>query len=207
MMLIARVIAVVWLPTVHRFRSRGVANVPIQGAVILAPNHTSYLDPILVTYPIRRRLYYLAWHQLFANRLFGWVIRSLGAISIDTDKRSDRAAYESALSQLRAGRAVAIFPEGVRGWDGSLHPLQPGVARLAVASGAPIVPVIVRGAFECWPRWQLLPRLFVPLSVEFLPPLRPAVVDGAGDRRREAERLLRELEDALRSAMNRPLPD
>jgi 1-acyl-sn-glycerol-3-phosphate acyltransferase len=204
-MAVARAIATVWLPLCYWYRSSGSEHVPPRGAVILAPNHTSFLDPVLVTYPIRqRRLYYLAWHQLFANPAFAWVIRALGAISLDTERKADRVAYEKALHLLREGEAICLFPEGVRGWDGRLYPLQSGVARLAMASGAPIIPVAVRGALEAWPRWRSLPRAFVPISVRYLEPIIPQPTTNAAERRAETQRLLTELDRVLRRSLESP---
>lgn len=204
-MMVARAIAVLWLPVFHRYRSRDIKHVPTAGAVILAPNHTSYLDPVVITYPLRhRRLYYLAWHQLFANRYFAALIRRLGAIPLDTDRRADRAAFEAALALLRDGEAVCLFPEGIRGWDGQLYSLQSGVARLAVASGAPIIPVAVSGTLEAWPRWRRLPRAFVPITVRFLPPILPRPAATSAERKAETLRLMGELRDSLTQALERP---
>jgi len=199
---IARAIARVWLPLAYWYRAEGVSHVPDAGPVILAPNHTSFLDPILITYPLtKRRLYYLAWHRLFGNPVFARLIRALGAISLDTDRKADRAAFEAALALLKHGEAICLFPEGIRGWDGRLYPLQPGVARLALATGAPIVPVVVEGALEAWPRWRLLPGAFTPIRVTFLPAIRPRECRSATERRAESDRLLAELQTALRSRL------
>jgi 1-acyl-sn-glycerol-3-phosphate acyltransferase len=202
-MALCRVVATVLLPLGYRFRSSGLAAVPTSGPVVLAPNHTTYLDPVFISYAVPRRVFYLAWHRLFSQRHFAWLIRSLGAVSLDTDSEADRSSYETALGLLRDGECLCLFPEGVRGWDGKLYPLQPGVARLALAAGAPIIPIAVHGGLDAWPRWRAIPRLFVPVRVEVLEPIHPRPCTSAVERRAETKRLLLALEESLASALLR----
>lgn len=180
----------------YHYQSFGEENVPATGAAILAPNHTSFLDPIFVTYPIYRPLYFLAWHRLFIGH-FGTLIRRMGAIPVDTDRKSDRGAFEGALEVLRAGELLCIFPEGMRGWDGALNPVQPGAARLAVATGSPIIPVVIEGALDVWPRWKTMPRIRGRVTVRYLPALVPVQPEGAKGKREAVEALRRGLEEAL----------
>lgn len=185
------------LPVGFFFRSEGFEQVPDTGPVIIAPNHTSYLDPYLISYPMRRPVYFLAWEGLFRSRLVGGALRRLGAIPLDTKRGSDRDAYEAALVLLRAGHAVALFPEGGRGWDGRLNPLRPGAGRLAAATGAPIFPVQLGGVFQAWPRWQRFPTFFRPVRSRCLAPLTPRPCRNPAERRAEAIRLTDSLEQAL----------
>ena len=201
-MAVARFIARPLLHLGYFYRVEGVEHVPLQGPVIVAPNHVSYWDPVIVTHPIKRPVYYLAWKNLFVG-FFGKAIRSLGAIPVDTETGADRAAYSAALRLLHGGNCVCIFPEGQRGWDGQLLPLEPGVVRLSLSTGAPIVPFVIHGAFEAWPRWQLLPRLFVPIHALILPPIHPRPAHSPAEKRAEAKRLLRELELALMDGLRR----
>lgn len=182
------------------YRCEGAHNFPPHGAAILAPNHTTYLDPVIMSYVFPRRLLYLAWDQLFAVPALRFIIIRLGAIPIATNESADRRAWQTAIEALRAGEALCIFPEGVRGWDGKLNPLRPGVARLAVATGTPIVPIWIDGGLEVWPRWRMIPRLFRPVRVRILPPLQPRPAASGAERRAEVERLTAELETALLQA-------
>lgn len=149
----------VWLLARLYFGVRfcGVEHVPRRGALLLAPNHVSYADPVLVSIPVHRRIHYMAWAALFQGRLFGRLIRWLGAFPVRTEEM-DRRAPREALRLLREGRAVLIFPEGGRSKDGRLQPFRPGAFRLALAAGAPVVPVTIDGAFEAWPMTRRFPR-------------------------------------------------
>ena len=182
------------------YRCEGAEHFPPSGAAILAPNHTTYLDPVVMSYAFPRRLLYLAWDQLFTVPALRYIIIRLGAIPVATDESADRRAWQTALAALRAGEAICIFPEGLRGWDGKLNPLRPGVARLAVAAGAPIVPVWIEGGLDVWPRWRLIPRLFRRVRVRVLPPLKPQPTSSASERRAEVLRLTAELEAVLLAA-------
>ena len=136
----------------------GIENVPLTGPAIIAGNHPSYLDPVLVALPVRRRIRYMAWDALFKVPLLGPVIRALGAFPVDIRKGRGEAAFLKAVEVLRSGEALGIFPEGQRSEQGPMGELRAGVARLALETGAPIVPVTIGGASRAWPRWKLLPR-------------------------------------------------
>src|SRR5215510_16126004 len=136
----------------------GVENVPEEGAVIIAGNHPSYLDPLLVGLPVRRRIRFMAWDALFRIPLLGQVIKAVGAFPVDIRKGRGEAAFREALRVLEAGDALGIFPEGQRSEQAAMGDLRAGVARLAIETGAPIVPVTIGGAMRAWPKWKLLPR-------------------------------------------------
>src|ERR1051325_8478111 len=96
----------------------GVENVPAKGAVILAGNHPSYLDPILVALPIKRVIRYMAWDALFKVPLLGPLIKSLGAFPVDITRGKGEAAFREACKVLESGFALGIFPEGQRSEQG-----------------------------------------------------------------------------------------
>ena len=136
----------------------GLENIPPTGAVILAGNHPSYLDPVLVWLPIPRLMRFMAWDALFKVPVLGWLIRTLGAFPVDIRKGKGESAFQQALLVLKGGDALGIFPEGQRSEAGPMGELRTGVARLAIETGAPIVPVTIGGAFRAWPKWKLLPK-------------------------------------------------
>jgi len=136
----------------------GLENVPEQGPVIIAGNHPSYLDPVLVMLPIRRVIRFMAWDALFQVPLLGQVIKALGAFPVDIRRGKGEAAYLEACRVLKSGQALGIFPEGQRSERGPMGELRTGVARLAIETGAPIVPVTIGGASRAWPKWRLLPK-------------------------------------------------
>jgi 1-acyl-sn-glycerol-3-phosphate acyltransferase len=146
------------------YRAEGAGNVPRRGGAILASTHQSHLDPILLTAALTRRVGYVARSTLFRNRLFGWLIRTLGSISFDREG-GGTAELRAIVSALRSGRALIFFPEGTRSPDGEIGPLRPGIALLARRSGVPVVPVAVEGTHRCWPKGR---RLFRPGRVRIV---------------------------------------
>jgi len=161
--------AIFWL--FHGLRYRGRENIPSEGPVIIAPNHVSYYDPLLVGVGIRRRLSSMAWDALFKVPLLGWGMRKLGAFPVDP-KSADVQAYRICLEALKRGGVVQVFPEGHRGAGDEVESFRSGAARLALRSGATVVPVTITGAFESWPRWRLFPRPRCRIVVKFHRPIR-----------------------------------
>lgn len=136
---------------------RGTEHIPVDGSVLIVPNHQTFADPPLVTIPVRRPVHYMAWARLFTIPLFGPFIRALRAFPVDIDK-SDGQAVREATRLLRAGEAVMIFPEGGRTPDGGLQPFKLGAFRLAVTHATPVLPVTIAGAWDSWPANRTLPR-------------------------------------------------
>ncbi|UCG47459.1 MAG: 1-acyl-sn-glycerol-3-phosphate acyltransferase [Phycisphaerales bacterium] len=134
-------------------RVYGVENIPRKGPLILASNHQSYMDPVFCGLRVRRHLSYLARESLFGNWFFAWLIRSLNAIPLRRDE-ADMAAVRKVLSKLKEGRGVCLYPEGTRTYDGRVEAFKPGLGLLCRRGGAAVVPVLIDGAYECWPRHQ-----------------------------------------------------
>lgn len=128
---------------VWRARVVGTHNVPLQGPLIVACNHVSYLDPPAMGCLCPRRISYMAKKELFAIPLLGMVIRALGAYAVDREGGA-AAAIKRSLRVLQAQGAVGIFPEGTRKRAGEL-PAQTGVALLASLANAPVVPACILG--------------------------------------------------------------
>ena len=175
-------------------RLEGVEHIPPLGPVVIVPNHQTYADPVLVTIPIRRRIYYMAWNRLFEVRGLNWMIRRLRAFPVEIESRDPRAARE-AVRLLQAGQAVMIFPEGGRSPDGSIGHFKLGAFRLAVSVGVPVLPVTIAGGHASWPPGRLLPR---PASMTIT--YHPMVYPEAGRDPREAAR---DLSERTRSAISR----
>jgi 1-acyl-sn-glycerol-3-phosphate acyltransferase len=136
---------------------RGTEHIPATGGLLITPNHQTYADPPLVTIPIRRPVYYMAWSRLFEIPLFGLWIRRLRAFPVNLEG-SDPGATRAAVRLLQAGEALMIFPEGERSRDGSIGRFKAGAFRLAVSVGVPVLPVTIVGGHESWPPGRLLPR-------------------------------------------------
>lgn len=147
----------------------GLEHVPESGPVILAPNHVSYLDPVLVGIALSRRVHFMAKKELFRNPVIAWFLRGLQAYPV-TRERVDPSTLKRTLSLLAAGQVVLMFPEGTRGDGRALGQAKPGIGVVAARSGAPVVPVFHWGAEQVLPRGSRRVRR-VPLRVRFGPPL------------------------------------
>ena len=152
-------------------RYEGLQYIPREGPLIIVPNHVTFADPPLVSIPIRRRVYYMAWDALFKVPLLSWVIRRLRAFPVDIDSADPRATRES-VRLLEAGEAVMIFPEAGRSVDGRLQRFKVGAFRLACSRGVPILPVTIVGGHESWPPGRMLPRPGR-LTIVYHPPVQP----------------------------------
>jgi 1-acyl-sn-glycerol-3-phosphate acyltransferase len=151
-----------WLFCVLLFRCRVYdrQNVPKKGPFLLVSNHQSFLDPLFCGVFISRPLSFLARESLFSKRLFGGLISSVSAIPVKQGQ-ADLSAMRTVISKLKQGRGVCLFPEGTRTTDGRIAPFKGGLGLLARRADAPIVPVVIDGAFECWPRHK---KVFSPFK-------------------------------------------
>ena len=119
---------------------------------IVACNHVSNLDPLVVGCFFPRMLKYFAKEELFHNKIFGACIRALGAVPVARDNNASAAgALRGFMKLYQDGSDVLIFPEGGRSIDGKLQPLEGGVAVIAARCQAPILPAIIKGAYEAMP--------------------------------------------------------
>jgi len=147
-----------WLcRALFRIEFSGVDNIPAEGPCIITPNHVTYADPIWITIPIKRRIYYMAWDKPFEIPVLGTVMRFFGAFPVNLDA-VDGSAQREAKEVLRQQRALVIFPEGGRTRTGKLMPFKMGAFRFALSHGVPIVPVTIKGADRVWPVGRFLPR-------------------------------------------------
>ncbi len=164
--------ALVWIlfPAFLRYRSFGKDNIPSHGGVLIVSNHQSYMDPLLIGVGLLRQINIMARRSLFHKSVFfRWLIQSLNAFPLNDDS-VDIGAMKEAIRRLKAGKVVLMFPEGTRTKDGSIGEIHPGVGVIAKRSGAPVVPAVIHGAFEVWPRTSKLFR-FRPVKVAFGRPL------------------------------------
>jgi 1-acyl-sn-glycerol-3-phosphate acyltransferase len=136
----------------------------INSPCILAFNHSSYLDWLLVYHLFSLhygiRVFFLAKAKLNANPLWRACVRHGQAIVVDYEqKHSIRKALSEMQAHLHAGHIVGIFPEGTRSADGRLQSPQQGVAWLAIQAGVPIIPIALQGFYEAWPRYRRFPGI------------------------------------------------
>lgn len=166
-----RLAAQVLLTFLFRGRVFGTRHVPRQGGVLLVSNHQSFFDPVLATLAIPRECNYMARDTLFHHRLLRRVIESLNAFPVKR-ATADMRAIKETLRRLKQGKVVLTFPEGTRTTDGRIGPMRAGVVLLARKARVPIVPMLILGAFESWPRTAKLPTP-QPILVAYAEPVYP----------------------------------
>jgi 1-acyl-sn-glycerol-3-phosphate acyltransferase len=157
--LLARVFMTPFFLVYFRYARTGREHARVKGGLIVAANHRSFLDPFAIggCLPWRRPMNYVAKVELFERRWQGWVLSRLGAFPIRRGE-SDEDAMETARLVVERGGTVCIFPEGTRIRTGSLATPKRGVGRLALQTGAPVVPAAVLGTEHVRRGWRIRPR-------------------------------------------------
>lgn len=173
----------------------GQENVPPDGPLIVACNHTSHLDPMILGAAFDRSLHFMARRTLFDVPGFAWLIRNNNAFPLDRDGDS-REALRVFGERLEMGNAVVMFPEGTRSLDGTVGEMKPGVGMLAVRNTAPVLPVYIWGSFQSWPRGRSFPRPHH-LKTYIAPVITPSADKAV--RKEEQRRVTEEVAAALRN--------
>lgn len=132
---------------VFRIKKTGIENVPKEGGVILAINHKSDLDPVMIGITSPRKLNFMAKAELFKNKLFGGLIKRLGAFPVHRNS-GDVGALKTSFKILNAGGAMLIFPEGGRVKKGEKRGAKPGVAMISQKTNVPVIPVYIGGEYK-----------------------------------------------------------
>ncbi len=151
---------VVWRP-----RNSGMENVPRSGPALLVSNHQSFADHFFGPLPLRRRIFFIGKAEYFTGKgVKGLVSRAfftgVGVVPVDrTGGRASEAALETGLRILAEGKLLGIYPEGTRAPDNRLYRGKTGVARLALKSKVPVIPMAMINTFELMPAGQPYPRL------------------------------------------------
>ena len=149
---VMRPLAVVVLRPAFRIKVVGRKNIPRRGAAILASNHLSALDHVVLPMATRRTITNISKKEHFeTGPVKAWFFRQWGVIPVDRGK-GDSAAMDAARQSLREGNLFCIYPEGTRSLDGKLHRGHTGVARLALEMRVPVVPCGMVGTFEAKPK-------------------------------------------------------
>jgi len=139
-----------------RLRGEGLENIPAAGPFILAANHVSYLDPLVLGATCPRPVHFIMLQEFWEKPVIGWIAGKSGSFPVD--KGSAAGALRRALGVLRAGRVLGIFPEGGRSADGSLQGGKGGAALLVMKAGVPLLPAAIIGADRALPKGRALPR-------------------------------------------------
>jgi len=169
-----------------------------EGAVVLCPNHASYLDPAFVQLCVRRRLTFVMTENFYRLAWGRWFFKLVSAVSIGRG-RQGRKGLRRAMALVRTGHAIVVFPEGRLTEDGRLNRAQRGIGRLARRLGAPVIPVGIAGGRQAWGKGALRPGR-ARVRVAFGRPLTwldaPARDEGTSRRQAEqrfADRLMAEI--------------
>jgi 1-acyl-sn-glycerol-3-phosphate acyltransferase len=154
-----------------RLRIEGdLTAIPGSGPLIVAANHASSADPVLIGAFLNKRLgrplNWLGKREIIETPILGRLFRWGGIHPVDREA-ADLEAFRAAMRVLDAGQVLAVFPEGTRSRDGALQPVREGVGMLAVRSGAPVLPVAVIDSDLMWPRGHLLPRFRRTVTMRF----------------------------------------
>jgi 1-acyl-sn-glycerol-3-phosphate acyltransferase len=184
----ARLIATPLYRLLWRVRVEGGERLPRRGPAILAANHVSFFDSVVLIMTVRRTLSFVGKVEYLDSWTTRRLLPALGMIPVDRrDGRRAIAALKLAAGVLRAGSMFAIYPEGTRSPDGALHAGHTGVAYLSMATGVPIVPAGIVGTGRVQPPGTRIPRPFRPVTVRFGSPIDPTVYAGS---RRQRRRLI-----------------
>ena len=146
------------------------AKIPVDGPLIIAANHLSHIDPAFIMTAVKRPISYMSKKEHFDGAVRRLVFKQVGVIPVDR-KVGGTEALDGAIQVLKDGGAIGIFPEGTRSRDGTLGPGKTGVARLAAATGAAVIPVAIRQTDDVWPVSKRVPRPWRKFYYKFGDPL------------------------------------
>lgn len=155
-----------------RVRVHGRENLPADRGALLASNHQSFFDPVLVGLALSKQIHPMARDSLFRIPVFSALIRSLNAFPVRRGS-GDREALKRSWEILKGGHYLVVFPEGTRTRDGGLNPPKGGVGLMVRKTGAVVVPTVIHGAYRAWPEHRMIFELFRPIRVAFGPPIPP----------------------------------
>ena len=154
--MLAKAIVKTWM-TWFRWHIEGLENIPNDGPALLAVNHISFLDPFAAAYAVDlagRRPRFLGKAELFEDKRIAWILKGAKQIPVHRGTAEAPMALDQAIEALRQGEVIVIFPEGTITNDPDLNPMaaKTGLARLALATGAPVIPAALWGTANVWPK-------------------------------------------------------
>jgi 1-acyl-sn-glycerol-3-phosphate acyltransferase len=187
-----------------RPRNSGMHNVPKSGAALLVSNHQSFADHFFGPLPLRRRIFFIGKAEYFSGKgVKGLVSKAfftgVGVVPVDrTGGKASEAALQTGLRILAEGKLLGIYPEGTRAPDNRLYRGKTGVARLALKSRVPVIPMAMINTFELMPSGQPYPRLGVRPGVRFGRPMDFSRYYGMEDDREVLRKITDEIMQAIR---------
>ncbi len=201
--IIARIIVCpIFLTFMRAWRPIGKENLP-KGGMIMAANHTSAADGILLNSQMFRPVRFLAKEELFSSPFKRFIMNGVAQVPLKRGS-SDRIAFSKAIEHLHKGHIVGIFPEGTRNDGKSLKKPHTGVVRLALLADVPIIPVGISGSLKAWPKGRLFPKFGKKVILRYGKPWKVPKPEGKMDYTYEE---LRSLSEHLMDERIRPLID
>ncbi len=200
---IGRFLAVGVVRLMYRVKVYGKEHIPREGAALVLSNHQSFFDPMLCQGWCGRPFYFVPRDTLFVGFL-GWIIDSYYTIPINQDKPG-LASMKTIIDVLKRGHIVCLYPEGSRTFDGKIDDIKPGFSLLVRRSGAVVVPMVIDGIFERWPRTQKFPTPGGTVGVIYGEPIAAERIKELGEEAFIAEfnQIMHTLHNDLRQKMGK----
>lgn len=176
----------------YRFKVEGRRNIPKKGSLIVVANHNSYTDPVMIDLSFFRQVHFMGKGELVGKGVFGLFLRVAGTFPVRRGE-PDRAALRRTFQILDEGRVLGLFPEGTRIRREGLGPFEPGIAFIALKSGATIIPVGITGTDKIWPagkRFPGLPKVTVRIGKPFSIPDELVNITPQMDKKARTEKIL-----------------
>ncbi|MHC4291775.1 MAG: lysophospholipid acyltransferase family protein [Planctomycetota bacterium] len=194
-------VGIVWL--MYRVKVYGKENIPQDGAVLILSNHQSFLDIMLCQGWLRRPFYYVPRDTLFVG-FWGWMIDSFYTIPINQEQVGIKS-MRAIIDILKRGHIVCLYPEGGRTLDGKIDETKPGFSLLVRRSGAVMLPMVIDGIFERWPRGQKYPKFGGRVGVMYGKPIPADHIKEIGEEKFIAEfnKTLHKMHNDLRQKMGK----
>ena len=148
---VAKLISYIFCKIYFRLEVNGADNIPEKGGVLVASNHGSFLDPVIVGVGISRQTYYLTKQSLFEIPIFRLLIKALHTIPVRRELVSV-STFKELIKSLNAKKVIILFPEGTRSLDGKLGQGKVGVGMIALKADVPIIPAYIDGAIKAFPK-------------------------------------------------------
>ena len=194
-------VGIVWL--MYRVKVYGKENIPQDGAVLILSNHQSFLDIMLCQGWLRRPFYYVPRDTLFVG-FWGWMIDSFYTIPINQEQVGIKS-MRAIIDILKHGHIVCLYPEGSRTFDGKIDEIKPGFSLLVRRSGAVMLPMVIDGIFERWPRGQKYPKFGGRVGVMYGKPIPADHIKEIGEEKfiTEFNKTLHKMHNDLRQKMGK----
>lgn len=195
-----------WIREGFDVTPQGLEHIPEREGFVLASNHASWFDPMFLGSVLERPVHWMAKATLFRHPTLEWFFRKAGQIKVDRVSGGNQAAVDRSVELVDEGRIVGVFPEGARSLDGSLRRGRTGVARIALRTEAPVVPVAMN-SYDVFPKHAKVPDLDQPLVVQIGEPRRyEGMADRVSDRtvcRKVTDEVMSEIGRLLEKARTR----